>query len=130
MATRALTIAPALRSGHNVFPANGNGVSIPSQFREVEAHFTMSQADLDSPATSFTYAVEWRKGAGAWNPFLGGPADGHFVGGPNQGKNGGPTIAPGFVFDMSPWPDRTGLVFQLVTDIPSPLSVGVTIDLS
>lgn len=87
------TVNPANRTvGTHIF--GGNAIP-PGLVGVFQVTATASQAVLDNPLTSFDLSAEisddgvvWRFDAGC-----------SFVGGPNQGKGGTPTVAPGFRID-------------------------------
>lgn len=58
-------------------------------------HSTIPQTDLDDPTVSFALDMQIMKADGTWPPGI--SVGITFVGGPNQGKNGGITVVPGWM---------------------------------
>lgn len=104
--------------GRLEFPANGFDVGDNAN-ATLEVRTLLDQATLDDPATAFEVGLEvlrdglWRFSAGFT-----------FVGGPNQGKNGAATTAPGFKAGMAEYRNQTIRLFAV---LPTALNIGAEV---
>jgi hypothetical protein len=99
---------------------DANGFNVGNNANsKLELRTLMSQATLDSAATHFTLGLEVLRG-GLWQ-FSAGI---EFQGGPNQGRGGTATVAPGFKADMAEYRSQT---VRLALNLDTQISIGAEI---